>query len=94
MFSALFESLFDAGNLTHDGSNAGSFADHFHTSGEAVSLLGTDLPPPPEPPEPEDALTLWYQQPASDWETQALPIGNGRLGGSTTKTGYPSRAVT
>jgi alpha-L-fucosidase 2 len=26
------------------------------------------------------ALTLWYEQPASAW-TEALPIGNGRLGG-------------
>jgi len=26
------------------------------------------------------ALTLSYQQPATDWQTQALPIGNGRLG--------------
>ena len=25
-------------------------------------------------------LTLWYRQPASDWQTQALPIGNGRIG--------------
>jgi len=24
--------------------------------------------------------SLWYQQPAEDWQTQALPIGNGRLG--------------
>jgi len=24
---------------------------------------------------------LWYRQPAKDWEKQALPIGNGRLGG-------------
>lgn len=24
---------------------------------------------------------LWYDQPATRWETQALPIGNGRLGG-------------
>ena len=23
---------------------------------------------------------LWYDKPAADWETQALPIGNGRLG--------------
>ncbi|RME95544.1 MAG: glycoside hydrolase family 95 protein [Verrucomicrobia bacterium] len=23
---------------------------------------------------------LWYQQPARDWEKQALPVGNGRLG--------------
>ncbi|MEQ7125149.1 glycoside hydrolase family 95 protein [Actinopolymorpha sp. B11F2] len=26
------------------------------------------------------ALTLWYLQPATDWESEALPIGNGRLG--------------
>ena len=25
-------------------------------------------------------LRLWYQTPARDWETEALPIGNGRLG--------------
>ncbi|TYC06638.1 alpha-L-fucosidase [Micromonospora sp. WP24] len=28
-----------------------------------------------------DPLTLWYDEPAADWETQALPIGNGALGG-------------
>lgn len=33
-----------------------------------------------ESPQREDALKLWYDQPASDWEKQALPIGNGRLG--------------
>ncbi|WP_214105414.1 glycosyl hydrolase family 95 catalytic domain-containing protein [Acrocarpospora catenulata] len=27
-----------------------------------------------------DDLTLWYDQPATNWETQALPIGNGPLG--------------
>ena len=25
-------------------------------------------------------LTLWYDEPATDWESQALPIGNGTLG--------------
>ncbi len=25
-------------------------------------------------------LTLWYDSPAQDWQSQALPIGNGRLG--------------
>ena len=29
----------------------------------------------------EDTLKLWYDKPASSWETEALPIGNGRLGG-------------
>ena len=24
---------------------------------------------------------LWYRTPAADWEKEALPIGNGRLGG-------------
>ena len=27
----------------------------------------------------ESPLTLWYNHPATNWETQALPIGNGRL---------------
>ncbi|GLW98720.1 glycoside hydrolase N-terminal domain-containing protein [Microtetraspora sp. NBRC 16547] len=27
-----------------------------------------------------DELTLWYDKPATNWETQALPIGNGPLG--------------
>ncbi|WP_375102464.1 glycoside hydrolase N-terminal domain-containing protein [Paenibacillus sp. RS8] len=26
-------------------------------------------------------LSLWYQAPATNWETQALPIGNGYMGG-------------
>jgi alpha-L-fucosidase 2 len=29
---------------------------------------------------PADDLTLWYDRPAADWETEALPIGNGALG--------------
>lgn len=27
-------------------------------------------------------LTLWYDEPATDWESQTLPIGNGHLGAS------------
>lgn len=26
-------------------------------------------------------MALWYSKPASDWQKEALPIGNGRLGG-------------
>src|SRR5687768_11100378 len=26
-------------------------------------------------------LTLWYDRPAKSWMTEALPIGNGRMGG-------------
>lgn len=29
---------------------------------------------------PEEALTLWYQKPAKNWENEALPVGNGRMG--------------
>ncbi|MBM3881828.1 MAG: glycoside hydrolase family 95 protein [Verrucomicrobia bacterium] len=29
---------------------------------------------------PSGPLKIWFQQPATNWETQALPIGNGRLG--------------
>lgn len=28
---------------------------------------------------PTEHLTLWYRKPATKWETQALPVGNGRL---------------
>src|SRR4249919_2230987 len=27
-----------------------------------------------------DALTLWYDRPAADWEREGLPIGNGAMG--------------
>lgn len=36
-----------------------------------IPLLFADQPPSP--------LTLWYNQPASQWE-EALPIGNGHMG--------------
>ena len=29
---------------------------------------------------PDPTTTLWYYKPAADWETESLPIGNGRLG--------------
>lgn len=32
-----------------------------------------------EAPPPPGALTLWYREPAKEWN-EALPIGNGRLG--------------
>lgn len=28
---------------------------------------------------PENKLVLWYRQPAVNWMTSSLPIGNGRL---------------
>ncbi|MGG1676200.1 glycosyl hydrolase family 95 catalytic domain-containing protein [Neobacillus sp. NRS-1170] len=33
------------------------------------------------PKNEEKKLSLWYNQPAKNWETQALPIGNGYMGG-------------
>jgi len=39
-----------------------------------VALSGTDAPPSPTP-----GLSLWYDQPSEKW-TDALPLGNGRLG--------------
>ena len=33
---------------------------------------------PAEPP--TEPLTLWYRKPARHWETEALPVGNGRMG--------------
>ena len=32
-----------------------------------------------EAPPPAEPLSLWYRRPAPDW-TEALPVGNGRLG--------------
>ncbi len=33
-----------------------------------------------EAPAPESSLVLWYRRPAQRW-LEALPVGNGRLGG-------------
>ena len=32
-------------------------------------------------PAPDHDLSLWYREPATNWERQALPIGNGHMGG-------------
>lgn len=52
-------------------------------TGAAVAATTVGLPEQAEagPPGHADAgLTLWYDEPAADWESQALPIGNGTLG--------------
>jgi len=53
-----------------------------------LALLAWSLPaaageegPRPKPPR-WPKYVLWYASPARNWETQALPIGNGRLGGA------------
>jgi len=53
-----------------------------------VAAGGISVPPAAaDPPSftspaaaPAEPLTLWYDRPATDWESQALPIGNGALG--------------
>ena len=40
----------------------------------AVTYTGQSGPPAAR-------LALWYRQPATNWQTSALPIGNGRFGG-------------
>ena len=40
----------------------------------AKATFVKDAKPPTEP------MTLWYRKPARKWETEALPVGNGRLG--------------
>ncbi|MDP4720710.1 MAG: glycoside hydrolase N-terminal domain-containing protein [Akkermansiaceae bacterium] len=46
--------------------------------GTIVCLLGL-VPALADDTKPNDRI-LWYSAPATDWETQALPLGNGRLG--------------
>jgi len=47
----------------------------------AATWVATPLPAVAAPAATGDPLTLWYDEPATDWETEALPIGNGALGG-------------
>jgi len=42
-------------------------------------LTGASLWPAPRTASPDRAPVLWYRQPAAKW-TEALPVGNGRLG--------------
>jgi alpha-L-fucosidase 2 len=49
----------------------------------AVPPAHSDALPTDKPAGHRDpALTLWYDEPATDWESQSLPIGNGALGAS------------
>lgn len=45
----------------------------------ALALLGSAFA---EGPRFSPSESLWYRQPASDWSSQSLPVGNGRLGGT------------
>jgi len=45
-----------------------------------VALAALVAPSKSESTAPARPLVLWYRQPAAEW-TQALPVGNGRLGG-------------
>ncbi|MFY1702871.1 glycosyl hydrolase family 95 catalytic domain-containing protein [Micromonospora sp. WMMA1923] len=57
----------------------------------AVTVAALGLPGPlagpataaaQQPAPPPNGTTLWYDRPATDWESQSLPIGNGALGAS------------
>ncbi|MEV4708429.1 glycosyl hydrolase family 95 catalytic domain-containing protein [Actinoplanes sp. NPDC049316] len=53
--------------------------------GGALAAAGSGLATPgsaeaAERPDHDDRLVLWYDSPATDWESQALPVGNGALG--------------
>ena len=60
--------------LTASGRTLAATPPPTETNNPTASFKFTnDAPPPTEP------LTLWYRQPATKWETEALPVGNGRL---------------
>ncbi len=58
--------------------------------GGAAAPLGEGVPSSERLPIEPGALTLWYDEPAKAW-TEALPVGNGRLGGMV--YGKPAREV-
>ncbi|WP_422657061.1 glycosyl hydrolase family 95 catalytic domain-containing protein [Paenibacillus sp. EC2-1] len=45
------------------------------------STLHADIQPAVDRTAGDQDLSLWYRQSATNWETQALPIGNGHMGG-------------
>jgi alpha-L-fucosidase 2 len=49
-------------------------------SAALVALLSAAVWAGGSPPAFTEDLILWYEQPAADWEREALPVGNGRLG--------------
>lgn len=53
---------------------------HFITILLLLGAINLSLPLKAQNTPPESNLTLWYKQPATDWMTSALPIGNGRIG--------------
>jgi alpha-L-fucosidase 2 len=50
------------------------------TVASAGLVAGTEPVPSAHAQQAADGTTLWYDEPASDWESRALPIGNGALG--------------
>jgi alpha-L-fucosidase 2 len=56
----------------------------FVTATAAAALAGAtatgSAEADPRPAQAADDLTLWYDEPATKWESESLPIGNGALG--------------
>lgn len=48
----------------------------------ALSVLCASLSVLAEGPRFSPSETLWYEQPATSWSSQTLPVGNGRIGGT------------
>lgn len=46
----------------------------------AAAMLAATIPLAAEDNRVSPTTTLWYENPATGWQTEALPIGNGRLG--------------
>ncbi|WP_368908452.1 glycoside hydrolase family 95 protein, partial [Bacillus wiedmannii] len=68
-------------NLLTGGLLFGTLLFSLGSTGEFSKVEATS-PITIENPKPEGKkLSLWYNQPAKDWEKQALPIGNGYMGG-------------
>ena len=68
IFALLLTSL-----LTHQGMAQKLQPDDSHNPPATAEFVD----PAEAPTEP---LTLWYRKPATRWETEALPVGNGRMG--------------
>lgn len=69
----LLPTILTLGLIATDGACAAS-ASMDEPNNPSVKLKFTEEASPPT-----ESLTLWYREPATKWETEALPVGNGRL---------------
>lgn len=55
-------------------------ADNFDYSFQGAPTAPTEVTIKALATAPAESLTLWYKKPATNWTTEALPIGNGEMG--------------